>query len=157
MAMTRRWRGFVGWIEALDTTRLKRVGVVTYFGVYALVFFGIHRVVNRLILELPSVVRPPLLDPVWVVIDLPRSLAMGTFSLGVTALVLGAMVAKSAWTTLSGGNAATSYVNTPYDVSEDSDDERNEAAEDAEDRSQPGADASDEDSWPEGWTSGDEI
>lgn len=120
MSISRWWRGFVDWLDALDTTRLKRVGVITYFGVYALLFFGIHRVLNRLLLELPSVVRPPLLDPVWVVMDLPQSLAMGTFSLGVTAAIVGAMVVKSAWTTVRGGDASATYASTPYDIQQDS-------------------------------------
>lgn len=99
-SVTGQWSGFVGWIRTLDTTRLKRISVVTYFGFYALLLFDVHRAVNEVIRALPEVIQPPLLDPVWVVMDLPRSVAMGVSSLVVATLVVGILVARSALTTL---------------------------------------------------------
>lgn len=46
--------------------------------------------------------------------DLPRSLAMGLFSLGVTTLILGAMVLKSAVTTRPGGDAGTASTHAQH-------------------------------------------
>lgn len=95
--------GFVGWIKSMNVVRLKWVGIVTYFGVYGLLFFDIHVIVNEYLVHLPATIRPPPLEPVWVVMDLPKSVSMGVFSLAVTALVLSAVVVRSAWTTLTGG------------------------------------------------------
>lgn len=89
------WRGFAGWIRALDTGGLKRLGVFTYFGVYAFLFV-VHRLVNRLVFALPAGVRPPPVAPVWEVLALPQSVAMALFSLAVTALVLTAVMARDA-------------------------------------------------------------
>lgn len=104
---TRQGRRFLGWKGSLNTTRLKRIAVGTYFGIYALLVFGIHRTVNGILEAVPAAVRPAPLEPVWVVMDLPRSVAMGMFSLGVTALVVGVLVVRSVLWTRGGHDPAT--------------------------------------------------
>lgn len=94
-------------MKSLDTTRYKRVGVITYFGVYALLLFEVHVAVNAVLATLPAAVRPPPVEPVWVLIDLPQSLAMGLFSLAVTALVVGTLVVKSVLTTVGEPGSGT--------------------------------------------------
>lgn len=95
--------GFVGWIKSMNVVRLKWIAILTYFGVYGLLFFDIHVTVNDYLVHLPATIRPPPLEPVWEVMDLPKSVSMGLFSLGVTALVLSAVVVRSAWRTFIGG------------------------------------------------------
>lgn len=104
---TRQGRGFLRWKRSLNTTRLKRIAVGTYFGIYALLVFGIHRTVNGVLEAVPAAVRPAPIEPVWVVMDLPRSVAMGMFSLGVTALVVGVLVLRSVLTTPGGHEPPT--------------------------------------------------
>lgn len=79
----------------LDTTFLKRVGVVTYFGVYAAIALGGRAVLNAATGTLPPFVRPPALAPLHVTLGLPRSFAWGLVSFTTTLLVLGVLVAVS--------------------------------------------------------------
>lgn len=81
--------------ERLDTTFLKRAGVVTYFGVYAAIALGGRTVLNEATGTLPPFVRPPALAPLHVTLDLPRSFAWGLVSFTTTLLVLGVLVAVS--------------------------------------------------------------
>lgn len=79
----------------LDTTFLKRVGVVTYFGVYAAIALGGRDVLNEATGALPAVVRPPLLAPLHVALGLPRSVAWALVSFTTMLVVLGVLVAVS--------------------------------------------------------------
>lgn len=79
----------------LDTTFLKRVGVVTYFGVYAAIALGGRDVLNAATGALPAVVRPPLLAPLHVALGLPRSFAWALVSFTTMLVVLGVLVAVS--------------------------------------------------------------
>lgn len=92
--LTRYWRGLVGWFQSLDTGGLKRIAVLTYFGVYAFLFVA-HRLVNRFLAVLPGDLRPPPVLPVWEVFAYPQSVAMALFSAGVTLLVLAVVVTRN--------------------------------------------------------------
>lgn len=81
----RRLRSTVGLV---DTTRLKRVGIATYFGVYALIAVGGWRTLVGLGQRLPASVRPPVLPALHVLLGLPRSLAWGFVSLAVALLTV---------------------------------------------------------------------
>lgn len=87
-----RWRGLAEWIQSLDTGGLKRLGVITYFGVYALLFV-VHRPVNWIV--------STSVDPVWMVLDLPQSVAMALISLSATVLVVSVVVARDAYRTVN--------------------------------------------------------
>lgn len=100
-AFRRRGRLLAEWLQSLDLTRLKWTGIITYFGVYALLFVRVDRAVNHLLPMVPVALRPGPVPPVWVVADLPKSLAMGLVSLGVAIAVVGARVGVAAWTDLT--------------------------------------------------------
>lgn len=82
-----------GQLRRLNTGRLKRVGIVTYFGFYALIALGMRRGVNELLQWLPDDIRPALLAPLDSVFGLPTSIAWSitslTVSLSVIAVVAG--------------------------------------------------------------------
>lgn len=77
--------------EPMDASRLKRVGVVTYFGVYALIAVGGWRVLVGLWQLLPPVIRPPALPPLHVLFGLPRSVAWALVSLSIALVAVGAV------------------------------------------------------------------
>lgn len=83
-------------LRRLDTGRLKRVGVVSYFGFYALIALGVRRGINELFRWLPDGLRPALLAPIDAVLGLPTSIAwsLASFvvSLTVVAIVAGVSV-----------------------------------------------------------------
>lgn len=76
-------------VEPIDGTRLKRVGVATYFGVYVLIAVGGWRALVALSQLLPPLVRPPAFPPLHVLFGLPRSLAWGFVSLSVALVAVG--------------------------------------------------------------------
>lgn len=75
-------------VAPVDGTLLKRVGVATYFGVYALIAIGGWRWLVEASQQVPPVVRPPAFAPLHVLVGLPRSFAWGLTSLSITALVV---------------------------------------------------------------------
>lgn len=86
------WGGTVrSTLDPVDTSRLKRVGVATYFGVYLLIAVGGWRTLVGATQLLPGVVRPPALSPLHVLLGLPRSLAWGLVSLSIALLTVGAV------------------------------------------------------------------
>lgn len=100
-AFRRRGRLLAEWVQSLDLPRLKWTAIITYFGVYALLFVRVDRAVNRLLPMVPVAVRPEPLPPVWAVANLPKSVAMGLFSLGVALAVVAARVGVAAWTDIT--------------------------------------------------------
>lgn len=82
-------------VETLDTTFLKRVGVLTYFGVYAVIAFGGRRAVNGVVGALPPIVRPPALVPLHEVLGLPRSVAWALVSFATALTVICVLIAVS--------------------------------------------------------------
>lgn len=87
----------------MNVNRLKWTGIVTYVVVYASVVFDIHEKLNENIGKLPPRLRPPTIEPIWNSIALPKSVSIGLFSLGVTAIVLSAVIFLSALSTLTAG------------------------------------------------------
>lgn len=75
--------------QTLNMRRLKHVGIVTYFGVYALIALGLRRWLNTLFRSLPPLVRPAPLAPIETVLGLPTSVAWGLTSLSIALLVVG--------------------------------------------------------------------
>lgn len=80
-------RTLAEWGQRLDVGGLKRLGAITYFGVYALLFVA-HRPVAWVV--------APSVDPVWMLVDLPQSLAMGVLSFSVTIVVVGIAAVRDA-------------------------------------------------------------
>ena len=78
-------------IAPLDGTRLKRVAVVTYFGVYALIAVGGWRWLVDASQQVPPLVRPPAFAPLHVILGIPRSFAWGVVSLSITGLAVAAV------------------------------------------------------------------
>lgn len=93
-------------VEPMDAGRLKRVGVVTYFGVYALVAVGGWRVLVDLWQLLPPAVRPPALPPLHVLFGLPRSVAWALVSLSVALVTVGAVAGYRVSRARAGGSAS---------------------------------------------------
>lgn len=85
-------RTLAEWGQRLDTGGLKRLAAITYFGVYALLFVA-HRPVAWIV--------STSVDPVWMVVDLPQSLAMGVLSIGVTTVVVGIAAVRDASETMA--------------------------------------------------------
>lgn len=157
--LTRYWRGFVGWIRALDTGGIKRVAVLTYFGVYAFLFVA-HRLVNQLVLALPARVRPPPVAPVWEVLTLPQSVAMALFSLAITLLVVGAVVAHDALERLEAGDEPVSTDGSGGDQRESEGDPTAVEGKPVGSAGQfdlADAESKVDDEWPGEWVSGDDL
>lgn len=79
----------------LNTRRLKRVGILTYFGFYALVALGLRRLVNRLLRAFPESLRPAPLAPLDATFGLPTSIAWSLTSLAVALLTVTAVAGYS--------------------------------------------------------------
>lgn len=86
-----RFGGLRSTVEAVDGDCLKRVGVATYFGVYALIALGGWQALVGATQRLPRSVRPPAPGPLHVLFGLPRSVAWSIVSLSVTVVTLGAL------------------------------------------------------------------
>lgn len=91
----------VDWVQEarslaapLDTSRLKRVGVATYFGVYAVIAVGGWRALVDASQSLPRFARPPAFSPLHVLLGLPRSFAWGVVSLAIAFLAVGVVAAR---------------------------------------------------------------
>ena len=89
------WRAVVADARALDTRRLKYVGIATYFGVYALIALGIRRGVNTALQSLPPAFRPAPLAPLDALFGLPTSVAWSLTSLSVAFLAVGVVACYS--------------------------------------------------------------
>ncbi|SEP21989.1 hypothetical protein SAMN04487948_12265 [Halogranum amylolyticum] len=104
---TNDWRSMVAGLQSLNTRRLKHVGIVTYFGVYALIALGIRRGLNSMFQSLPQTVRPAPLLPLDVLFGLPTSVAWSLTSLGVALFTVGVVACHSLFVSLSRGDEAT--------------------------------------------------
>ncbi|WP_255196927.1 hypothetical protein [Halorarius litoreus] len=78
--------------EPLDTSVLKRTGIFTYFGVYALIALDDQfQYVRAGWLAIPPAVRPPPMPPLHEVLGLYKSFGWALTSVAVTLTVVGAM------------------------------------------------------------------
>lgn len=98
---TNDWQSIAAQVQALNTRRLKYVGIATYFSVYALIALGIRRGVNALLQSLPQVVRPAPLVPVDAFLGLPTSVAWGLTSLSAALLTVGIVACHSLFLSVS--------------------------------------------------------
>lgn len=80
-------------LEPVDASRVKRIGVVTYFGVYALIAIGGWRALVGFTQVFPELLRPPALPPLHVLLGLPRSVAWGLVSLSIALSAVGIVTA----------------------------------------------------------------
>lgn len=94
-------RSVVAEAQALNRRRLKYVGIVTYFGVYALIALGLRRGLNTLLQSLPPAVRPGPLVPLDALLGLPTSVAWGLTSLCAALLAVGGVASYSLAQSLS--------------------------------------------------------
>lgn len=104
---TNDWRSVVAELQSLNTRRLKHVGIVTYFGVYALIALGIRRGLNSMFQSLPQTVRPAPLLPLDVLFGLPTSVAWSLTSLGVALFTVVVVACHSLFVSFSRREAAT--------------------------------------------------
>jgi hypothetical protein len=88
-------------MRSLNTRRLKHVGIVTYFGVYALIALGLRRGVNSVFQSLPATVRPAPLLPLDVLFGLPTSVAWSLTSLSAALFAIVVVICHSLVLSLS--------------------------------------------------------
>lgn len=85
-------------LEPLDTGRLKRLGVVAYFGVYAVIAVahvaGGWRSLVAQTQRLPPLVRPPHAPPLHEFLGLPMSVAWSLVSLTAALAVVGVVAGR---------------------------------------------------------------
>lgn len=98
---TNDWRSVIAVVRSLNTRRLKHVGIVTYFGVYALIALGLRRGVNSVFQSLPTIVRPAPLLPLDVLFGLPTSVAWSLTSLSAALFAIAVVVCHSVVLSLS--------------------------------------------------------
>jgi hypothetical protein len=92
-AEARRYLG--SWRRHVDGRRLKRVGVLTYFGVYAAIFLGAREAVNVALAALPVSVGPEPLPPLAATLGLPVSVAWSVVSFAVALVAVGAVLVRA--------------------------------------------------------------
>ncbi|WP_129112736.1 hypothetical protein [Halegenticoccus tardaugens] len=80
-------------LRAVDAARLKWVGILTYFLVYACIALGARRELNAAFASFPDRVRPAPIAPLDVALGLPTSVAWGCVSLGVAVSVVALLAA----------------------------------------------------------------